>query len=126
MKNETLLDERITKELEELGKMSMDSEGYTKGVEGIAKLLDKRIELERIKIESEDRQKEIDLKQAQMEEDRKDRLIKNIIAAVSVGAPIGVIVWGTIKSFEFEEKGTVTTIMGRGFIGNIIKLLPRL
>lgn len=122
MKNETLLDERISKELEELGKMSMDSEGYKQGSEGVAKLLDKRIELERIKIESRDKQEEIALKRTEMEEECKDRLIRNSIAVAGILIPMFVTIWGTKASFQFEKDGTITTIMGRGFIN---KLLPK-
>lgn len=62
------------------------------------------------------------LKLKQMEEDRTDRWIKNGIAIVGIILPIGLSVWGTFKSFEFEKEGTITTIMGRGYIN---KLIPK-
>jgi hypothetical protein len=80
------------------------------------------------KIETEQRERMMDrevdyeLKQQQMEEDRKDRKIKNLLTAAGIVIPTGVTIWGTFKSFKFEQEGTITTIMGRGFIN---KLLPK-
>ena len=57
-----------------------------------------------------------------MEEEKKDRLVKNCISIGGIVLPVAVTIWGTLKSLKFEESGTVTTIMGRGFIN---KLLPK-
>lgn len=62
------------------------------------------------------------LKLKQIQEDRTDRWIKNGIAIAGIILPIGLSVWGTFKSFEFEKEGTITTIMGRGYIN---KLIPK-
>lgn len=62
------------------------------------------------------------LKKKQFEDEKKDRLIKNCISIAGIIIPIIVTIWGTKKSFEFEKEGTITTIMGRGFIN---KLLPK-
>lgn len=61
-------------------------------------------------------------KEKQAAEELKDRLIKNCLTAASIVLPCLITVWGTVKSFEFEKTGTITTMMGRGFIN---KLLPK-
>ena len=68
--------------------------------------------------------REIDtnLKVQQMKADAKDRKIKYAISIGETVVSTAVIIWGTLKSFKFEENGTITTIMGRGFIN---KLLPK-
>ena len=58
----------------------------------------------------------------QAEDERKDRKLKNGISVAGIVIPIVVTIWGTLKTLKFEETGTVTTIMGRGFIQ---KLLPK-
>ena len=68
------------------------------------------------------REIEASLKRAQMEEDRKDRRVKNGIAIGGIVLPLAVTIWGTFKTFRFEETGTITTMMGRGFIN---KLIPK-
>lgn len=126
MEIETLLHKEIVRELNELGGMDVGSDAYRAAVDGSAKLLDRAIELEKITVESqekaENRETENELKLKQMKEDRIDRWVKNGLSAAGIVLPIMLTVWGTKRSFEFEKEGTITTIMGRGFIQ---KLLPK-
>ena len=123
--NESLRDV-IQSELEELKDMEVGSDEYKTTVDGVTKLTDRVIELEKLNIEKQDkaenRKNDQDLKLKQMEEDKKDRLIKNCLSAAGIILPLGLTVWGTYKTFEFEKEGTVTTMMGRGFIN---KLFPK-
>lgn len=115
MNIETLLQQEIQRELEKLKEMEVGTEEYKSAVDGIAKLYDKLNEAEKNRNERED-------KKASEKEDRVDRWVKNAIAIAGITIPTVVTVWGTLKSLKFEETGTVTTIMGRGFIN---KLLPK-
>lgn len=115
MEIKDLLNDRIQDELAYLGGIDATSEEYTKAVDGVTKLLDRAIELEKISIE--------DARKAEVNDDeRKDRIVKNIISVAGIAVPIGAAIWGTIVSIKFEEKGTITTIMGRGWIN---KLIPK-
>lgn len=126
MRLETLLYEEVHSELEKLKDMKVGSEEYKSTVDGIAKLTDRAIEIEKIKIDKDEkvynREIENNFKLKSMEDDRKDRYVKNGIAVAGILIPTFVTIWGTLKSFEFEKEGTITTIMGRGFIN---KLLPK-
>ena len=123
---ETLLHEEIQDGFDALSKMERGTEIHKTTVDEVAKLFDKAIEIEKIEIEAKDKAKareiEASLKRAQMEEDRKDRRVKNGIALGGIVLPLAVTIWGTFKTLKFEEEGTVTTIMGRGFIN---KLIPK-
>lgn len=123
---ETLLHEEIQEGFDALSTMERGTETHKTTVDEIAKLFDKAIEIEKIEIEAKERAKareiEESLKRAQMEEDRKDRRVKNGIAIGGIVIPLAVTVWGTVKTLKFEEEGTVTTMMGRGFIN---KLIPK-
>ena len=123
---ETLLHEEIQDGFDALSRMERGTETHKTTVDEVAKLFDKAIEIEKLEIEAKEREKareiEASLKQAQMEEDRKDRRVKNGIAIGGIVLPLAVTIWGTFKTFRFEETGTVTTIMGRGFIN---KLIPK-
>lgn len=126
MNIETMLHDEIKSELEELGKLAVGSEEYKVAVDGITKLTDRVIEMTKSDREHDaknrDREIDIEFKQVQLEDERKDRIIKNVIAVVGIAVPTAVTIWGTVKSIEFEKEGTITTIMGRGFIQ---KLLPK-
>ena len=123
---ETLLHEEIQDGFDALSRMERGTEIHKTTVDEVAKLFDKAIEIEKIEIEAKEKAKareiEASLKRAQMEEDRKDRRVKNGIALGGIVLPLAVTIWGTFKTLKFEEEGTVTTIMGRGFIN---KLIPK-
>lgn len=123
---ETLLYDEIETEFDKLSKLDPGSNEYKATVDGLTRLMDRAIEIEKVDIDCKDkeatRESEQLLKEQQMSEDKKDRLIKNIISAAGVVLPLIVTIWGTKVSLKFEEEGTFTTIMGRGFIN---KLLPK-
>lgn len=125
-KLETLLQEEIQEEFEELGKIEVGSDKYKSAVDGLTKLCDRAIELEKIKTEKDLKQDQqnidAELRAEQLKDERKDKIVKNCLTGAGIVLPAILTVWGTIKSIKFEETGTITTIMGRGFIQ---KLLPK-
>lgn len=126
MNMEHLLYDEIETEFEKLRTTEPGSEKYKVTVDGLTKLMDRAIEMEKVNNDCEDkaktRESEELYRQQQLSDEKKDRLIKNIISSAGIVLPIIVTIWGTKVSFEFEKEGTVTTIMGRGFIN---KLLPK-
>lgn len=126
MNIETLLYDEIETEFEKLRSIEPGSEQYKTTVDGLTKLMDRAIEMEKVdndcKDKTEIRESDRFVKMQQLEDDKKDRLVKNIIGAAGVVLPLLVTIWGTKVSLKFEEEGTFTTIMGRGFIQ---KLLPK-
>lgn len=132
---ETKLHVEIEDELDELYGVK-DETKRKAGVDDVSKLLDRaikmeelglehdRIKLEEKKVELERKKLEVEDEKAklQLTDDRHDRLIKNGLTAAGIIIPAAITIWGTIKSIKFEETGTITTIMGRGFIS---KLLPK-
>lgn len=126
MRIDNLLNEEICKEIENLKTIEAGTEAYKVAVDGVTKLLDRSIEMDKLTLEYEDRAEnrevDSDLRVKQMDEEKKDRLIRNALTAVGIIVPSIITIWGTVKSIEFEKEGTITTIMGRGFIQ---KLLPK-
>ena len=126
MSVQTLLMDAIETDFEELNKMEVGTDKYEKTINGLTKLVDRAIEMEKFDSEFEDKKNQLKadekLKQVQMEEEKKDRLIRNCISVAGIVIPSILTVWGTLKSLKFEEEGTVTTLVGRGFIN---KLLPK-
>lgn len=126
MDGKALLNEEIQKEIEELREVEKGSEKHKIAADALSKLMEKSIELDKLDIEAYDREQtredERMFREQQLKEDKKDRLIKNILTGVGIVIPAGLTIWGTLKSLKFEETGTVTTVMGRGFLN---KLLPK-
>lgn len=126
MSVKALLNDEIKDEIEQLRKVELGSDQHKIAADALAKLLDKSIEMDKLDLEYQDRfearDAENELKQKEIEDEKKDRKVKNILTGVSVIGGFALTVWGTCKSIKFEETGSFTTIMGRGFIQ---KLLPK-
>ena len=126
MNKELLLDGAIESGFEDLKGMTAGSKEYNLAVESIAKLIDKSNDIEKFYFESgekvDGREFDESFKKAQAEKEDRDRKIRNGIAIAGIAVPSIITIWGTLKSFKFEQTGTITTIMGRGFIN---KLLPK-
>lgn len=122
----TWLEVEIEEELTALGSMQKGSDEHRATVDGAAKLLDRLIEIEKMtdaaEAREQDRKIDIELKTKQAKDEKLDRIVKNCIGVAGVVLPIMLTVWGTKTSLKFEEEGTVTTTIGRGFIN---KLLPK-
>lgn len=139
---ETLLQEEIVSELETLKDLEKGGTEYKATVDGLTKLIDRAIEMDKYNIEREDktserefereqklnqmeeekreREFEREYKLTQMKEDKIYRWVDNVLKGLGIGLPLAVTVWGTLKSLKFEETGTVTTPIGRGFISKLI------
>lgn len=137
MSVKNLLLSEIESQIEALDDLEFGSDAHKAAVDDLTKLLSKLNEMEKIESERQEAIKnrevetelkakqyeaENELKAKQIEEDKKDHFVKNCLTAVSVIGGFAVTIWGTYKSIKFEETGTITTIMGRGFIN---KLLPK-
>lgn len=122
MKIKETLYKEIEDKLQALNEIEVGTDEYKSSVDGVTKLLDRAIEIEKHEAEMKEREAERIAKNIQVAEEQKDRVVKNYISAGGVVLPLLVTIWGTLKSFKFEKDGTVTTIMGRGFIN---KLLPK-
>ena len=124
MSIDSLLRGEIRDELEHLSKMEVGSDGYRTTVDGVTKLTDRLIEIEKLDLEHEDkvRTREIDerLKLVQMERDRKDALIKNCLTGAGILVGAVITVWGTVVSMNFEKEGTFTTSAGRKHIAKAL------
>ena len=124
-KLERLLEDEWEQEMQSLGKMQIGSEEYRVTVDGVTKLTDRLIEIKKVEIEnakeSSIRAFEEDFKKQQMEDEKRDRWVKNCIT-------IGTAVLGTgtafvigIMSMNFEREGTFTTEAGKGAIRQLLK-----
>ena len=125
MSLEKLLDKELESSINSLEDIPLGTEEYKASVDSITKLLDKSIELKKLEIETDDKIKtrefEESIKTQQMEDERKDRIIKNWLTGASIIITAGCGIWGFLKSIKFEETGTITTLAGRNILGSILK-----
>ena len=124
MSIQRLLREEIESEFKELSTIAPGGEDYKIAVDGITKLMDRAIEMEKNEIDRQDRidarDSENELKTKQMEDEKKDRFVKNLLAGVGTIGGLVVTIWGAKKAWKFEETGTVASPVGRNFINKLI------
>ena len=124
-----ILWDEIEKEIKELSKMQVGTEQYKVTVDGIARLSDKIIELE--KLESENaakdfenfaRTEEQELKREQLKSEKRDRAVKNVITVGTAVLSVAVYALAFIASTNFERDGSFTTEGGKNSIRQLLKL----
>ena len=124
MSIQRLLREEIESEFKELSTITPGGENYKIAVDGITKLMDRAIEMEKNEIDRQDRidarDSENEFKTKQMEDEKKDRFVKNLLAGVGTIGGLVVTIWGAKKAWKFEETGTVASPVGRSFINKLI------
>lgn len=127
MKIKTPLIEELHDELNELSKTTVGTDEYKIAVDGVTKLADRIIEIEkieaenRIKVEAQEAENEIKLKQ--LKDEKKDRRIKNGIAIGTFVGSVAVYVATYLSSMKYEDKGVIPTTEGaKNALRNLFKL----
>ncbi len=118
--------EEFESELKELSKMAIGTDTYKTTVDGVTKLADRIIEIEKnekeLAAQIDAQEREYAIKVQQLKDEKRDRLIKNCI---TVGTFIGgITVYGLafIASTNFEREGTFTTEGGKSSVKQLLKL----
>lgn len=134
-----MLDQEIQGCLESMNDLeAVNMPEYGEAVTNVTKLMDKLVELKKLDIEQSklEQMKEIESKKMEIEESKleqmkeletekidsenKDRLVKNVITVVTTGAGIVLTIWGTKKTFQFEETGSITSTAGRKYLDALL------
>ena len=126
IKNE--LREEFQNELKELKKLEVGADKYKTAVDGVAKLADRIIEIEKFETEKEELEKnqknqdiENSLKIEQLASEKQDRLIRNCIEGGKVILGLSFAAWAFVASMNFEKEGTLTTEGGRSALKSLLK-----
>ena len=111
---ETLLRESIENELDKLGELSVGTKEHSAAVDDLTKLMDRRIELEKLAVTETQEEKRI-------REERYARWTKNLIdLGLGLGG-LALTYWGAKASFRFEESGTITSQTGKKFWDRVFR-----
>lgn len=123
MSVQSYLNDEVMLELEELSKVEFGSEKYKTGVAGVVQLADRLIEMAKMDAEDEklefEREK-FEFENQKFEEDKKDRKTKNRISVFGIAAPAVIAIVGGTAMFVYEERGSITSQVGRKIIDKYI------
>ena len=124
MELKELIQKEVESELKVLSTADVGSDKYKATVDHIVKLTDKVIDMEKLEIESEKASEQLnansDLKWQEIEANSKDRKTQNRIAIAGLIVNSALIVWGTLKTFKFDNTSTVTSTLGRDILRRFI------
>ena len=117
-----MLDEEIRAGLECMGDIEgVNIQEYGDAVNNVTKLMDRQIEMKKLVIEETKLEHEKEVESKKMKSENIDRWVKNGLAAIGTIGGIVLTVWGTKKTFQFEETGSITSSAGRKFIDRLFK-----
>ena len=124
MELKELIQKEVESELKVLSTTDVGSDKYKAKVDHIVKLTDKVIDMEKLEIESEKASEQLnansDLKWQEIEANSKDRKTQNRIAIAGLIVNSALIVWGTLKTFKFDNTSTVTSTLGRDILRRFV------
>ena len=117
-----MLDEEIQAGLEAMGDIEgVNIQEYGDAVNNVTKLMDRQIEMKKLVIEETKLEHEKEIESKKMKSENIDRWVKNGLGAIGTIGGIVLTVWGTKKTFQFEETGSITSSAGRKFIDRLFK-----
>ena len=123
IKNELM--EEFNDEVKGLRSLQLGSDEYKATVDGVTKLADRIIEIDKFQQEASAKQisqiNENELKAAQMADEKKDRLIRNGIEVVKVVGGFAVAAWAFVARKKKKKEGTLTTEGGRSALRQLLK-----
>lgn len=112
----TILNEEIISELGDLKKIELGSEQHKAMVDAVTKLLDKKVELEKLEIDAKNkelnREIETDLKLQQLEADKKERMTRIVLTILGGASSAALTVWALLISMNYDKTGNILTTEG--------------
>lgn len=118
---EELLEKSIEEGLNDLNEVELGSEEHRVANDAVCKLIDKAIELDKLDAEKAEKESNLEIKFDQLEQEKKDSKIRNGLTAAGIAVPSLITIWGVVKTFKFEEAGTITSSVGRNFISKLLR-----
>lgn len=113
-------------QMKEVHKIKVGGSEYTAAVDGVTKLADRIIEIDKIESENsvkwEQLEKEFELKQIQMKEEKRDRMVRNGIEVAKIVGTSGLTAWAFLIAMHFEQTGHIfSTEGGRAALRGLLK-----
>lgn len=117
--------EEFNNQLEEVSKMEVGTEKYKITMDGVTKLADRIIEIEKCEAESDIAEEtRINNELSKAEElriDKRDKIIRNVIEGVKVVGGFGLTAWAFVAAMNFEKEGVLTTEGGKAALRSLLK-----
>lgn len=100
--------------LEQLGDAKLTSEEYKYATDGMSKIADRIIEIEKIEAEQA-------LKAQQAKDEKRDKVIGRVMDGVKFVGGSLITIGCFVAAMNFEKEGTLTTQGGRNALSKLLK-----
>ncbi len=124
---EKLLDDEIATELKSLKDLSAGTDEHKATIDSVTKLMDRANEARKIESDAKEqakaREEENKLKLAQLKDERNDKVARHILTFVTTFGTLGTLVLLAKAAFTYEEKGTISSPIGRKILGMLVPKL---
>ena len=115
METKKLVHDAVQRGFEQLEEVDLSSDEYKTCVEGLTELVDREIEIRKVEADAE-------FKTKQAKDEKVDRIVKNVLTGVSIVGGFGLTIWGSLKSWKFEETGIVSNGPGKEFMKKLFHM----
>lgn len=126
------MEEKLLKEIQDqldgLSHLDQKSDEFNEATKSVCSLMDRMIDIRKFESECaikeselDNKSRELDLKEQSLSNEKKRHIIDTALKTAGFAATTTLTIWGTIKTFQFEETGSITSNVGRKFIDKLIK-----
>ena len=119
-----MLDREYESNLQAVSQATTGSEEAKWQLQKLSELYKQRLGAEQAGSELDLRTQELELKRTQVEEGKKDRIVKIVLEGIAVLIPASVSCFWMAKGLKFEETGTFTSRTGQ-WLGNHLRLFKK-
>lgn len=118
MNIETKVYEVIDKRIKKMDELDPTTDEYKANADVALKFIDRATEIEKLHIEEEANRQKLQ----QMEDDRKDRKVRNILTGLSIAIPPTVALVGAVVFSIIERTEIVSSTPTREFVKRALRL----
>lgn len=127
-----LLTEEVANQIEEIGKMELGSDEYTKTINGATKLAEEladlkkaEAEIKKVEYEHQEKLRAQDIELEQLEEAKKDRKSRNLATWGGIVLPLAGAGWISWLSWKKEDVGTMTYTAGKQATNFLLRFMKK-
>lgn len=125
MNLKTKLSEEFESQMLELNKLSVGSDEYKVAVDGVTKLADRIIEIDKMENDFKSREDTLVsnefLKTKELEIEKKDRKNRTVVEVLKIGVPTAAAFAMGIISMKWEKLDTLTSTAGKSSLRDLLR-----
>lgn len=128
MSTETIWTEELESQIEGLHQTQLGTDEYTKTVNGVNGMMDRKIKMEELKNEArklENEENKLEIEKAKLEHEKKVDKWKVITPIITAAVYAGINIWAVLNNQRFEKDAIYGNEGGKSASRNLLNLFGR-